>query len=258
MRQTLWMFVSVCALTFAGLPATAQAQQRTEVKEKAPMFSYIANWEVSRDKFKDMEGQLGSNNALMKKHLSAGDLVGFGNDITLVHQDNESTHDTWWSSMSWSGLVKVLDAIKAEGASSSPVLASGKHNDKIYVSRYYNWRPGSFTNGYTRVATWKLKPSAPDDAIDQIAKSFVVPMFEKLLAEGAIYEYEIDEEAVHSGDPANFMIIYVSNGPEGLDKGMKGLLDARKATPFAMSSFASWVESQAHRDGVYHTTATYK
>jgi len=30
------------------------------------------DWEVSRDKFKDMEGQLGTNNGLMAKHLADG------------------------------------------------------------------------------------------------------------------------------------------------------------------------------------------
>jgi hypothetical protein len=259
MRQTKWILTSVCAFALVGLlPATANAQQNMEVKAKAPMYSYIANWEVPRDKFKDMEGQLGANNGLLAKHVAGGSLVGFGNDITLVHKDGESTHDTWWSSMSWGGLMKALEDVKAAGTASAPVFAASKHNDRIYAARYYNWRAGSFTNGYTRVASYKLKPGAPDDAVDQVAKSFAVPMFEKLLADGAIYEYEIDQEAVHSGDPATFMIIYVGNGPEGLDKGSAALAEFSKTVPFALSAFGSWVDSAAHRDGLYHTTATYK
>jgi hypothetical protein len=258
-QQAKWMLMSVCALPLVGLwPATANAQQKMDVKEKAPMYSYIANWEVSRDKFKDLESQLGTNNALMAKHLADGSLIGFGNDITLVHRDGESTHDVWWSSMSWGGLMKVLQAIKAAGTADAPVFAAGKHNDRIYAARYYNWRAGSFTNGYTRVAIYKLKPGAPENAIDQVAKSFAVPMFEKLLADRAIYEYEIDEEAVHSGDPATFMIIFVGNGPEGLDKGGAALGEFSKTVPFALSAFTSWVDSPAHRDGLYLTTATYK
>ena len=207
-QQTKWILTGACALALAGLsPATANAQPKTEVKEKAPMYSYIANWEVSRDKFKDLEGRLGANSALMAKHVADGSLVGFGNDITLLHHDGESTHDVWWSSMSWGGLMKTLEAIKAAGTSDAPVFASGKHDDKIYAARYYNWRGGSFTNGYTRLAIWKLKPGAPDDAVDQVAKGFAVPLIEKLLADGAIYKYEIDEEAVHAGAPSTFMIV---------------------------------------------------
>lgn len=258
-HRSRWLLMSVCAPMLLGLwPANASAQQKAEVKEKPPMYSYVANWEVSRDKFKDLEGQLGVNNALMKKQVSDGSLVGFGNDITLVHRDGESTHDVWWSSMSWGGLMKTLQAVKAAGTSDAPVFGSGKHNDRIYSARYYNWRPGSFTNGFSRVAIWKLKPGAPDNAVDQVAKSFVVPMFEKLLAEGSIYEYEIDEEAVHSGDPATFLIIFVGKGPEGLDKGSAALAEFSKTVPFALPAFGSWVDSSAHRDGLYLTTGTYK
>ena len=160
-QQPRWVWVSAYALTLVGLwPAAANAQ-KMEVKQRAPMYSYIANWEVSRDKFNDLERQLGANNALMEKRLADGSVVGFGNDTTLVHHDGESTHDIWWSSMSWGGLMKTLEAIKAAGAGNAPVFATGKHSDRIYTARYYNWRAGSFTNGYTRVAIWKLKPAAP-------------------------------------------------------------------------------------------------
>src|ERR1035437_4483171 len=76
-QQAKWMLMSVCALPLVGLwAATANAQQKMEVKEKAPMYSYIVNWEVSRDKFKDLESQLGTNNALMAKQLADGSLIG--------------------------------------------------------------------------------------------------------------------------------------------------------------------------------------
>src|SRR6476646_8726268 len=121
-QKTVWGIVTVCGLTTLGFsPATAaDGPQGMEVKEKAPMYSYIANWEVPRDKFKDIESQLDRNNALMGKHLSGGGIVGFGNDITLIHQDNESTHDVWWSSMSWGGLMKTLEAVKAAGSADAP------------------------------------------------------------------------------------------------------------------------------------------
>ena len=259
MKLSLNAALSAAALCVPAFwPAGAIAQQKTEVKEKPPLYSYIANWEVAREKFKDMEAQLGSNNALMSKLVGGGTLVGFGNDITLVHKTGESTHDVWWSSMSLGNLMKALQSIKASPVNEAPVLASGKHDDRIYAARYYNWRAGAFTDGYTRVATWKLKPGAPADAVDQMAKNFVVPMFEKLLADGSIYEYEIDEEAVHTEDPATFILIFVGKGPEGLDKGNAALAEFSKSVPFAVNAFGSWVDSAAHRDGLYLTSATYK
>ena len=225
---------------------------------KRPMFSYIANWEVARSNFKDVEKLLGSNDGLMKKMIAEGAIVGFGNDITLLHQPGETTHDVWWSSMSWAGMLKTLEAIKATDTASAPAFGSGKHEDHIYVSRYYNWKPGTFTDGYTRVAVWKLKSTAPENSVEQVSKNFVVPMFEKLLADGAIYEYEVDEEAVHSKDPGQFLIVYVAKGPEGLDKAAAALAAAMKSSPFAAPTLGSWVDESAHRDGLYKTTGTYK
>jgi hypothetical protein len=253
MLTSHWKGIICLALAVGG----AQAQS-SEVKEKPPMYSYIANWTVPRDKFKDLESMPGRTESLMKKALADGSLVGYGSDITLVHKEGESTHDNWWSSMSWGGLMKVLEAIKASSAAEIPALVNAKHDDKIYAARYYNWKPGAFTNGYTRLAVWKLKPGAPDNAVDQLAKSFVVPMFEKLLSSGAIYEYEIDEEAVHTGDPGMFMIIFVGKGPEGLDAGSKALTESTKSAPFVLPALDMWVDSSAHRDGLYLTSANYK
>ena len=255
--HSMGIIYSFAALAMATFSPASNAQP-AEVKEKPPMYSYIANWQVPREKTKEIGEVISKNEGLLKKMLAEGAIIGYGNDTTLVHKDGESTHDTWWSSMSWGGLMKVLEAMRSSPASESPVLNASKHDDKIYAARYYNWKSGPFTNGYTRLAVWKLKPSAPDNAVDQLAKSFVVPMFERLLENGSIYEYEIDEEAVHSEDPATFLIIFVGKGPEGLDKASSALTETSKSTPFGVAALDSWVDSSAHRDGLYLTTAVYK
>lgn len=51
------------------------------------------------------------------------------------------------------GLVKVLEQFLATDISASLHAASPtKHWDNVYVSRYYNWRPGAFKGGYTHVS----------------------------------------------------------------------------------------------------------
>jgi len=64
-------------------------------------------------------------------------------------------------------------------------------------------------------------------------------------------------QSKHSGDPATFKIIYVAKGQEGLDKAA-ALSESSKAMPLALGAFSSWVDTSAHRDGLYLTTATYK
>jgi hypothetical protein len=258
-KRCLGVFAGVCALMLAGLWASpSHAQQKMEMKEKPPMFSYVANWEVTRDNWKAMEKEQANDAGRMQKFLADGTIVAFGSDVNLVHQENQPTHDGWWSSMSMAGLLKVLAAEKASGAAEAPVYAASKHHDDIYVSRYYNWKSGSFTNGYTRAAIWKLKADAPHDAVKQLSDGLLVPMLEKLLADGAIYEYEIDTQAVHTGDPDYFAVVAIANGPEGLDKYQAAVREANEANPLAGPAFGSWIDGSAHRDELDLTSASYK
>ena len=195
---------------------------------------------------------------MMDKFLADGTVVGYGNDINLVHKEGESTHDNWWSTTSWADMVKVLEALKSSNASAAPVFGAGKHYDEVWSARYYNWRKGSFTNGYTHVSMWTLKADAPIDAVDQIAKNLYGPTYEKLLAEGAIYEYEIDEQAVHTQNPATIIVVAITNGPEGLDKWNAAIGAALKENPLAVPAFGSWIDYSAHRDSLFRTSGGYK
>jgi hypothetical protein len=258
-KQTSVIFAGVCALLLAGLCASpARAQQKMNSMEKPPMYSYVANWDVARGQWKAMKTEQAAGATRMRNYLNDGTIVAYGSDVNLVHQEKQDTHDDWWSAMSWAGLMKVLAGESAAGAADAPVFAASKHHDDIYVSRYYNWKSGSFTNGYTRVAVWKLRADAPHDAVERLSENMMVPMLEKLLADGSIYEYELDTQAVHTTDPDTFLIVLVANGPEGLDKFDAAIHDMNQSNPMAGPAFGSWIDSSAHRDGLYLTTATYK
>lgn len=111
---------------------------------------------------------------------------------------------------------------------------------------------------YSHGASYKLKPDAPHDALETLSKNLVVPLMEKLLAEGAIHEYEIDTEAIHTEAPSSFWIFYIAANAEGLDKVNAGLSATLKASPLSGPAFASMMDSSAHRDYLVHTNATYK
>ena len=81
--------------------------------------------------------------------------------------------------------------------------------DNIYVSRYYNWHGGSFKDGYTYAAFYTLKPDAPEDAVETLSKNLIVPLLEKLFADGTLHEYEVDTQAVHTEAPGTFVIVYM-------------------------------------------------
>jgi hypothetical protein len=161
--------------------------------------------------------------------------------------------------MSMAAVLNMLDRFYKSGTATAPVLASAtKHSDGIFVSRFYNWRPGTYKNAYTRVAMYKLKEGVPEHAIETLSKSFIVPILEKLLADGSIVEYEVDTEAIHTEAPGTFWIDVISTNAEGLDKLTAALLSSGKANPLNGPAFESMVDSGAHRDNLATSTVTYK
>ncbi len=260
MNKRLWcVFAGLCGFTMLTLSAIPLVAQTSEVKEKPPMYSYVANWQIPRAHWAEMAKANAADKTIMDKALADGTIVGYGDDENLVHQPDGETHDDWWSSMSMAGLMKVLDQLHAAGNTSSPALESAtKHWDLIFTSKYYNWHPGSFKGGYVHVGTYKLKADAPDDAVDVLSKQFIVPLLEKLLADGSLHQYEIDTMAIHTESANHFWIVYVASSPESLDKVNAAIADAIKANPLSGPAFGSMVVSDAHRDELLRGNGTFK
>jgi hypothetical protein len=258
-KRTWSVCVGVCALALSTLCAVSLGAQESEVKEKPAMYSYIANWQIPRAQWGEMAKANGADKGILDKALADGTIVGYGNDEALVHQADGDTHDNWWSSTSMAGLIKVLDAFYAAGTVTSPALASAtKHSDAILVSHYYNWHSGAYKTSYTHVGSYKLKADAPDDAVETVSKRIVVPLLEKMLASGAIREYEVDTEAIHTTSPDRFWIVYVASNPEGLDAVNAALAESVKANPFFGSAFGSMTDSSAHRDELIKGEGVFK
>ena len=206
-----------------------------------------------------MEKVSAAEEPIFQKAMADGILVGYGNDKNLVHTTEGETHDGWWSANSMAGLVKVLDQLLAADISASPMSANPtKHWDEIYVSRYYNWKSGSYKGGYVHVAAYKLKANAPDDALSQLSKNMFVPLMEKLLADGTILEYEIDTQAIHTIAPGMFLIVTVSAQPEGLDTVQMAISRAQREHPLEIAAFASMEDFSAHRDELLKGNGTFK
>ena len=253
------MCAGLCVAGMAVMMAIPAGAQTSEVKAKPPMYSYISNWDIPRAQWADMAKADEADRAALEKALASGTIVGYGSDVALVHTPDGESHDSWWSAMSMAGVINVLEQFYQSGNSTTPVLSSAtKHWNEIYVSRYYNFHSGPIKNGYTHVGIYKLKPDASDDAVETISKNLVVPLLEKQLAAGTIAEYEIDTEAIHTGNPAAFLIVYVATNPEGLDKVSAAVEESLKSNPLGGAAFSSMTDMSAHRDELVRTNAVYK
>ena len=260
MNTKLWrVFAGMCVLAMSAVWALPAGAQMSDTKEKPPMYTYVAFWSLPRAQWAEMAKEDAADQKILDKAIANGTLVGYGFDENLVHQADGPTHDDWWSATSMAGLLNVLDQFYKSGSTSSPVLASStKHWDNIFVSRHYNYHSGSWKDLYTEGASYKLKATAPDDAIEKLSKNLIVPLLEKMLADGTIHEYEIDTEAVHTDAPGTFWIFYLAANAEGLDKVNAAIREALKTNPLGGAAFSSMVDYTDHRDYLARTGATYK
>ncbi len=257
-RKLCGIFAAVCVFSMMVV-SSAPVFAQDEVKEKPPMYSYVAFWSIPRTQWPNVDKDDVPNQKILEKLVADGSIVGYGNDVNEVHEADGMTHDNWWSGMSMASVLNVLDKFATSGAPTSPVLASAtKHADAIFVSRYYNWRPGSYKGAYTRVSYYKLKKDAPAEAVESLSKHLIAPVLEKLVADGSLIEYEIDTEAIHTEAPGAFWIDVIATNAQGLDKLNMALRDAAKANPLGGSALDSMVDESAHRDQLATSTVTYK
>ena len=94
--------------------------------------------------------------------------------------------------------------------------------------------------------------------MDIVSKGLLVPLFERLLADGTIYEYEVDTEAIHTEAPGTFWIFYLASNADALDKVNAAVHAATKADPLGVAGFSGMVDWTSHRDYLARTSATYK
>jgi hypothetical protein len=253
-RATLVAF----ALGMLGFVAIAAGADEGSDTKKPPMYTLYSTWAIPRAKWADMEKANGGDKN-MEHALAEGTIVGFGNDETIVHQEDGYTHDAWHSAMSIAAILNTLNDVMQTGSTTTSVFQSAtKHMDHFLESHYYHWKSGSWKGAYTRTAIYKLKESAPDDAVDSMAKQFIVPLMERLLADGTIIEYEIDEELVHTDAPELMFLDFITPTAEGQDKVMKAIDDDFRAKPLVGPALGSWIDFSAHRDVLVRGNVSYK
>jgi hypothetical protein len=260
MNKSKWsIFAGLFAIALLTISVALASAQSEPAKAKSPMYSYIANWQIPRAHWAEMNSSASATAEILEKAKADGTIVGYGSDENLVHTPDGWTHDNWWSANSMAGLLKVLDQMYSSGAATNSALDSAtKHWDLVVVSRYYNWHPGSYKNAIVQVASYKLKADDPDNALDAISSEIVAPLLDKLIADGTIVEYEIDTLAVHTEAPGTFSIVTVSPQPEDVDKVNDAIREVIKAHPIQGVAFGALTDGDAHRDEMALGQGTFK
>jgi hypothetical protein len=253
--------VGVASLAVLGMTATLAGAQTVEVKEKPRLYRYESYWTFPRAHGGDVDNENATaNQKILAPALANGTLVGYGDDENLLHSAEGFTHDNWWQANSWAGVMKVLEGFHKGGGSISPLLVSStRHWDQVFLSRFYNWKAGSWKGAYRYTATYELKPESPnpDEALRTLS-TFDVPLFEKLLADGTIVEYELDRELVRKTDlQAKFVYVVVTPSAEELDKMTAVVRAAVGENSLIGPTFASMTVNQTPQIDILRVNATY-
>ena len=211
----------LAVLVASGMIATPAGAALTAVQAKPPVFRYEVFWAFPPARSPDVDKiSAAANQRVLAPALADGGLVGYGDDKNLVYSREGFTRSSWWQGTSFPGVMKLIDAFDKPDASSSPQLASAtEHWGRLFGSRYYNWKAGSWKGAYGYRFAYNVKPGvAPRDVADMLS-TYYVPILEKLLADGIIVQYEIDSESVHSEDsPGQVMVSLVAPTAEDLNK----------------------------------------
>ncbi|HYA97709.1 MAG TPA: hypothetical protein VEH49_06405 [Methylomirabilota bacterium] len=255
-NRIIGMGVVLCLLGAAGLASLALGQ--SSGAEKPVIYTYVSEWTVPRGMWAAYQKIDDADNELLGKTLNEGTISSWGSFTTLTHQEGEPTHGSWFSARSMAALMKTLEALRATPGATDAVLGASKHWDFILQSRDYNYHPGTFKNGYLRVGRWNRRPGSSDPD-GKIMKSTLVASLEKLLADGALHFYSVDEETIHTEDPGTFWIVIITNGPEGLDKFNAAIEEMGRSNPAGIAGFQGLIEGKGHRDFLARVnTVTYK
>jgi len=231
------------ALLISSAPARVVHAQGPSMSELH--YTYVAEWAAPRDKWPAMEANFKESEATLKKLQADGVIVGWGWYSRLAHDESGVTHGDWFSTTSFDGIVRALDALTKTSA--APVLATAKHQDFVLRSLAHNDKPGASGTGILWVANYLVKPDHAEE-FGGLMERVIVPALEKLLAEGAIASYEVDTQVVHSENPGIISVAYIAPNGAGVDKVQAAVRAATAADPKFAAAFEASTVGSAHRD----------
>jgi hypothetical protein len=257
MLRKLLSFISILALVLLGCDAASAEDQSPLVQPKPLRYVFVMDWAIPRQGAADMSKQQAVDASVLEKAFNSGQLVGYGQNEFILHAQGK-THRTFWTADSFITLIKVYEELKKAGALTAPVLHSAtSYAPRILESRYYNAKPGaSSKGGYTYEAVFQFLPGTPLEAVDIAAKSFLVPMFEKLLTTGAIEQYQIAAEGGMHTTNGKFFLISFSGKDPGIYEKFGPIYEQRVSANPAMDPWwYSWNDLDKHFD--YFSSASY-
>ena len=245
-KRTILAFYSL--ILCLSLATAGRSQAQMAAPAKPPVYTYVSEWAVPRAQWPDMAKLSDVDKPVLDKLVADGTIIGYGSYTNLIHQEGEPTHGDWINAMSEGNLLKALEALYAHpGSTDAPVEGASKHWDLILTGDVYNGKAGSSSGGYLTWSKWQVKVGQMH-AYTELTKKVLVPVLEKLLAEGSITSYGELTEDYHQ-DKLGMVYDYMTvPDAASLDKANKAFDDLFSSNPAFGDAYRALTEREGHRD----------
>lgn len=213
----------------------------------APIYTFVAEWAVPREQWRDYAKATADERETLDKLVADGTLIGYGDFAMLIHQEGHPTHGSWFTSNTRGGLLKALEALYKLPQITFPVMAASKHWDFFMVSRMHGMKSGKFQGGYLAGGGFDVKPGQ-EKTFNELTKKHLIPVLEKLLADGTVTLYVLDSEEFHSETPGRVTFVYTTPDAASVDTVENAIESALMSDPAVETMFRSIVDWKGHRD----------
>lgn len=245
--------VALVALLLASTPAWAQGNPNPQ-----PIFTYVSLWGVPRAQWGEIAKIDAELKAVLDPLVANGTLLGYGTFENLVHSDGGYTHGSWLQGTSLASLLKTLETISTRPFATAPVRAASKHQDYLMISTIHGSRTVTNSMGYIRVIGAEIQAGKMDDFLEAYRR-YIVPVYEKLLAEGTIVNYQLDTEYNIENAPGRIFSVVDTRDAEGMDKVRAAVGEVFAKNPAAAPALASDTVPNSRNDLLARiTTMTHK
>jgi hypothetical protein len=247
LKSSLFGLAALAAVLSVGAPAGAQ----TAPAAPEP-YTFVAQWQVPRAQWGTFVTDFDKNTRpVLEKLAAAGTLISWGAFESIVHSAEGHSHGVWWTGPSYAAIEKARRELVASSSASASLANATGHRDFLLRSIAYASKSAS-GEGYLNVSQYLVKAGKAREWKELWEKNSK-PVYDDLLAKGALLAYSIDVEDVHTDSPMWRMIVTLSPSAEADDQFVAAMDAATaKLTPQERTTrtlmMEALLEPGSHRD----------
>ena len=239
-----WLPVVLAAAAFLPL-ASAQPQSQA-------VYTFIADWQVPRAQWAAFtEAAMKNTVPVLERLVADGTLIEFAITASVVHLEEGPTHTFWWAADGFADLQRALGELLKVTQFQSAEFSNAKHRDRLLRSVIYESpQKTKLSSGFGHLSVNQIQPGKAQQWRSLFDK-YTKPVYDKLLADGVILGYGVDQEWIHTEAPGARYTWYLAPNAEAVDKVNAATAAAqRQSGPAVGQAFGEVMVPGSHRDSL--------